>query len=118
MDNIVKNKKQTLLDIVNGDLTFTTKSYKILENNQQKQRNIKITPLHCDGYSTHWYEAFALYYDKGGMGSRSDQSFSIELCIEENDKPRVRIGKKQTFMIYQFKNGKIIEKEIYFMNDN
>ena len=67
-----------------------------------------------------WYKSFILYYEKSkGKEDESNKSFSIELNLKSKDKNNHNyiIGKKQNFMIYQFKNGQIYEKEITLGNN-
>ncbi|CDW76146.1 UNKNOWN [Stylonychia lemnae] len=63
-------------------------------------------------------EAFILYYDKN-LSSRDNKAFSIQLQINTNDKNGIlNVGKKQNFLLYQFSNGQIYEKEIILGSSN
>lgn len=56
-----------------------------------------------------------LYYSKEGM--KQDKCFSVEMHMDKKGKTNV-IGKRQTFMLEQFQNGQIFEKEIYLGNED
>ena len=56
----------------------------------------------------YWYEAFVLCYESSKQWESKDKSFSIEVAP---------LGKKNTFMICQFRNGQILKKEVVFKRD-
>ena len=58
----------------------------------------------------HWHEVLTLHYE-GANDKKKEKQFSIEVLFD-CDGAKERVGKRQTFMLAQFKNGQIFEKEI------
>lgn len=98
-----------------GDCKFTTTTYQVtksdLKGKNHKRQNSLLSQIPI------WQEAFVLYYDKTDC-SKQDRCFSIEMVIDKKGKKTKQIGKKQTFMLDQFQNGSIFEKEIYFGSED
>ncbi|CDW74448.1 UNKNOWN [Stylonychia lemnae] len=62
------------------------------------------------------FEAFVLYFDRAEANVLK-RKFSIELGMFGRNSECQMIGKRHTFMINQFKVGKIFEKEINFQSE-